>query len=424
MCDQNAAVLASTQCVPTNFEEKRGSRRKKLWELDHHYHCSVIGTCLTLAELRQIARKAGISTPAPLHDYELHVIFVNLAREPEPLSRLVQKHLDRKYLCALQQLTKAPSRQEMNAYWKTATATGNVAGTFWALLTHPHAPKELLDQVYGDIHMLSHLAGASIRVDMQELDRLRHRCPQLEKQLATAQSTAQQRLREQQAVSDLLEQRLAQAVNAERKLIAAEARLASLERNPLVTQLMAELGELTGQLDAAQRRATCAESAAAGWKQQAVDSTDHARDLERRLAECREERNTLEATLARWLASTAREDNEAAVEANPPDLVGRCVLYVGGRSSQCVHFRTLVEHLNGCFIHHDGGREQASAQLWDVVQQADAVLCPLDCVSHDAVHRIKRFCRRNAKPLVLLPRASLAAFARGLSTVAAAETLP
>ncbi|MDV7392865.1 hypothetical protein RZS08_15960, partial [Arthrospira platensis SPKY1] len=26
--------------------------RKKLWELDRLYHCSVIGTCLTLAELR------------------------------------------------------------------------------------------------------------------------------------------------------------------------------------------------------------------------------------------------------------------------------------------------------------------------------------------------------------------------------------
>ena len=79
---------------------------------------------------------------------------------------------------------------------------------------------------------------------------------------------------------------------------------------------------------------------------------------------------------------------------------------------------TSARRRNGRFIYHDGGREDARAQLWDVVQQADAVLCPLDCVSHDAVHRIKRFCERNTKPLVLLPRASLAAFNRGLNAVA------
>jgi hypothetical protein len=39
-------------------------------------------------------------------------------------------------------------------------------------------------------------------------------------------------------------------------------------------------------------------------------------------------------------------------------------------------------------------------------------------VSHDAMQRVKRFCERNTKQLVFLPRASLAAFNRGLNTVA------
>ena len=129
----------------------------------------------------------------------------------------------------------------------------------------------------------------------------------------------------------------------------------------------------------------------------------------------------LEITLERLLAPPPcvdGDDADATVDVTNSDLVGRCVLYVGGRQSLCAHFRELVERRNGRFIYHDGGREDARAQLWDVVRQADAVLCPLDCVSHDAVHRIKRFCERNTKPLVLLPRASLAAFNRGLNVVA------
>jgi len=49
----------------------------------------------------------------------------------------------------------------------------------------------------------------------------------------------------------------------------------------------------------------------------------------------------------------------------------------------------------------------------------EAVLCPLDCISHSAVKRIKHFCKRHQKTLVLLPRSSLAAFSRGLTEVVA-----
>ncbi|MFO7640679.1 MAG: DUF2325 domain-containing protein [Candidatus Competibacteraceae bacterium] len=237
--------------------------RKKLWELGRYYHCSVIGTCLTLTELRQIQRQLGGVAQALDSDYDVHGAFVSAAREAVPASRLIHKLLDRKYKSAIQQLIKVRTVEEFTAYWDAALASGEIAGAYWALITQAGVPYSMLERIYGEVHMLSHLSGASIRVDLQELNRLRRRCPELEAQLAEAKATARRRLAEQQ----------------------------------------------------------------------------------------------------------------------------------------------------------DIGREDARAQLWDVVRQADAVLCPLDCVSHDAVHRIKRFCERHTKPLVLLPRASLAAFNRGLNAV-------
>lgn len=394
--------------------------RKKLWELDQYYHCSVIGTCLTLAELRQIQRRLGGTTRTLATDHDLHRAFVGAARDATPAGRLLHKLLDRKYKPAIQQIGKAQSAEEFAAYWDAAVNAGDVAGAYWALITQPNVPNPVLDRVYGEVHMLSHLSGASIRVDLQELNRLRRRCPELETQLADTKIAARRRLAEQEDAITALNKRLARALEAESRLQAAEARLAVLEGQPLTARLLAEVETLSGRLNAERERAERAEAAADHWKQQATRSIDQNQWLAQQLAESRQERDMLEITLERLLESPGADidDADATVDATSADLVGRCVLYVGGRQSLCAHFRELVERRNGRFIYHDGGREDARAQLWDVVQQADAVFCPLDCVSHDAVHRIKRFCERNTKPLVLLPRASLAAFNRGLNAVA------
>lgn len=401
-------------------------RRKKLWELERCYHCSVIGTCLTLAELRQIQRRLGGVIQGLDSDYDVHRAFVSAAREATPASRLIQKHLDRKYKPAIQQLGKARSTEEFGGYWDAALAAGEVAGAYWALITQPGAPGNLLDRIYGEVHMLSHLSGASIRVEMQEFNRLKRRCPELERQLADAQMIARRRLAEQQDIIGALNRRLAEALETERKLQAAETRLARLEEQTQTTQLIAEVEDLTARLIVERDRFERANAAADASNQQAARTVAHNQWLAQQLTESRQERDLLEATLARLLDLPCADlgaADQASTDANL-DLVGRCVLYVGGRPSQCAHFRALVERCNGRFLHHDGGREDARAQLWDVVQQADAVLCPLDCVSHDAMYRIKRFCERNAKSLVFLPRASLAAFNRGLNAVAIGASSP
>lgn len=406
-------------CSPAAPWKSPAPLRKKLWELDPYFHCSIIGTCLTLTELRQLQRRLGGAAQVPTSDYDLHRTFVVAAREATPASRLIHKHLDRKYRSAIQQIGKARSAEAFVACWDAALNAGEVAGALWALITHPGVPNTVLDRVYGEVHMLSHLSGASIRVDLQELNRLRRRCPELETQLADARVATRRRLAEQEDAITALNKRLAQTLAAESRLQATEARLAVLEGQPLTARLLAEVEELSGRLDAERERAERAETVVDHWKQQAARSIDQNQGLVQQLAEFRQERDILEATLERLLIPPCADldDPATALDSNS-DLVGRCVLYVGGRQGLCAHFRALVERRNGRFIYHDGGREDARAQLWDVVRQADAVLCPLDCVSHDAVHRIRRFCERNTKPLVLLPRASLAAFNRGLNAVA------
>ena len=53
------------------FEPPRTTapRRLKLWELEHRFHCAVLGTCLTLPELHKLIRQAGIELEPKHSDY-------------------------------------------------------------------------------------------------------------------------------------------------------------------------------------------------------------------------------------------------------------------------------------------------------------------------------------------------------------------
>lgn len=414
MCAREQEPRPLHQSFPTNTGTT--GRRKKLWQLDAHFHCSVIGTCVTLDELRRICQKLKINVDARVSDYELHRGFVSLANEPSSPSRLLHKHLDRKYKRDIENITKIHSAESLNEVWKTSMQKGEIAGPYWALVTHPWVPKELLQHIYGEVHMLSHLAGASIRMDMQRFKQLQQRNKTLAKQLGETKAYSHRYYTDNLETQQALKTQLAKNKRMEIALEQTRSQLDCLKQTSRAQRLQTELDKLTAKLIEEKKRTHRSQTAVSQWQQVAQQAQAHTSELEAQLIEVRHERDALEKIYHR-LPYKEPIDRCQAVENQvcpEKDLCGRCILYVGGRHSQCGQFRTLVEYHNGRFLHHDGGREDSRQRLATILSQADAVLCPLDCVSHDAVNRVKRFCQCAAKPLVLLPRASLSAFARGL----------
>ena len=66
-------------------------QRRKLWEIRPDLHCSVLGTCLSYAELLKIGRKAGFVPSETATEYEVHNYFVHRAEEPDRLARLMHR---------------------------------------------------------------------------------------------------------------------------------------------------------------------------------------------------------------------------------------------------------------------------------------------------------------------------------------------
>ncbi len=391
--------------------------RKKIWELEHRHHCSIVGTCLTLTELRRFCRKAGVKASGTGSDYNLHITLVSIIGSNPGAARPVNKHLDRKYSSVIRRFAAAATPEDQERLWREAVSLGEIAGAYWALVTHPLASEQLLFQIYGEVHMLSHLSGASVRLDMQALNRLRRRVPELERRLAACKAELLQRMQEKERTIQDLRKRLESQRETVQTLARTQQKLREIESGEAFRKLHHRLEESRERLDETTLRAARAEAAAEKWQKRALE-LETSRPID---AKSRGSRSTSNPPAeARSSAGRSPCGDGDCVEQNS-DLCRRCILYVGGRNRQRARFRTLVERQNGYFIHHDGGLEESSHRLAELLPKADVVLCPLDCISHDAVQRIVRHCRKHGKRLKFLPKSSLAAFSRGLDELFANE---
>ncbi|MDV6343999.1 DUF2325 domain-containing protein [Nitrosomonas sp. Is37] len=59
--------------------------------------------------------------------------------------------------------------------------------------------------------------------------------------------------------------------------------------------------------------------------------------------------------------------------------------------------------------------QHALSRLPEMINSADAAICPTDCVSHAAYYQLKRLCKRHGKPCLLFKGKGIASFASALT---------
>ena len=150
----------------------RAPGRRRLWDFATHLHCSIIGTCLSTAELRHVLIKLGRKEAATASEHDLHASGVAIAGQRPDGAKLLHKTLDRRYRVSINQFAKAKSSEEVRAIWKEAMERGEIPGAYWAALSHPATNEVLRREIFADVHMLSHLVGAANRADIQRLRQL------------------------------------------------------------------------------------------------------------------------------------------------------------------------------------------------------------------------------------------------------------
>ncbi|MGD9507893.1 MAG: hypothetical protein AB7I59_04890 [Geminicoccaceae bacterium] len=161
--------------------------RTRLDELHPSLHCSIVGTCFGLRELRQLVLKFADASLVRAGDHTIHTEAVRWASRRDGLGRMLGKALERKFKTVIAQFGRATEVPSLRRMWVDAMATGDIPGAYWALLTHQAATKELIGEAFSDVHMLSHLVGAANRADIRRLQELEREKSALEDKLARQQ---------------------------------------------------------------------------------------------------------------------------------------------------------------------------------------------------------------------------------------------
>lgn len=391
--------------------ERTPMRRAKLWELEAKHHCPVIGTCLPMDELGKLARRFSFDCDRR-DEFALHVEAVGCARSRNPVSEAIQKHLERKYQIHVIRFERARSDAEVLALWQEHCARGEVAGALWAATTHKAASDATRQRIYADVHMLSHQVGAGQAADTRRL-------AYLERENADAKAALEKQKRQQASSEAQLRQQLQKAAAeldglrpARDEVAALQARLATFESG----SAMMDMGRKLVSLQAANQELILAVQRGGALETALKAAQDQAQALARELGQLALERDALERLLlAGELDESAEENCRGQCSSCDHATQGRCVLYVGGRTALVSQYRALAERLGIRLIHHDGGLEEALSRLPDMIDSADAVMCPTDCVSHNAYYQVKRQCKRSGKPCLLFKGAGISGFAVALA---------
>ncbi len=379
-------------------------RRSRIWELAETLHCSIVGTCLSNAELRHALARLGVNGIEAADDHELHVVGVMLAGRRDAGAKLLQRALDRRHAVAIKQYAKARDEDALRQLWDASMRSGDIPGAYWALLSHAAATEAIVKKAFQDVHMLSHLVGAANRADIRRLRQLEEEKGALTEKL----HRQQQQLRDGFTSRD-------ETIRQLNKLFADHHSAGEPAANPadcreedgarrVIAELNRKLGQETTRRERLEQRLNAMSDGMRTLEAsfQAVQGERHA---------LRREIESLEDHIA-GLLQPATGHGKAAL-----DLSTRTILYVGGRPNQIPQLKALVERTGARFLHHDGGIEHSSSLLPGLISRADVLLFPIDCISHDAVATLKRLCRQLEKPYLPLRAASLATLASSLAGI-------
>jgi hypothetical protein len=394
MCDKHAST------VPCSNDGAQSSRRRRVWELSHASHCPLVGVGLPLNGLRKLVEK--VTGGKVLHDdYDIHVGTVSECALRTPVADAVQKELERRYAQHIQRFRAAKTTEQVEAMWAAAVAAGDVAGAFWAGLSHPRCTVALEEKMCRDIHMVQHQAGACARADLNKFNAIVADHTRLEREV----------VRLQERCNALAHEKSLDAERHEQLLMTARA--ATIARDGDVATLRAELARLQASVPELDTRERMAERIAQ------LEAREQA--LRAQVAELK----TLRAVVPDTEAAPAAAAEPVAVPvAMPVRLHNRAVLCVGGRSSSVPIYRTMIERVGAQFAHHDGGLEDSSSQLDASLAAADLVICQTGCISHSAYWRVKDHCKRHGKRCVFVDNPSVSSLARGLQEAATEEPQP
>ncbi len=126
-----------------------------IWKICSNLKCSIVGVCLTIAEQRRILKKEGLSFKREV-SLQVHEIVMGYLDKENKVSAKVDLFIKHKYRKDISK-HKGFTEEQLKEAWQNGLRIGKIEGLFYLIATRSDISEEFLFQVYGDVHMLSHI---------------------------------------------------------------------------------------------------------------------------------------------------------------------------------------------------------------------------------------------------------------------------
>ncbi|MEM9279039.1 MAG: DUF2325 domain-containing protein [Pseudomonadota bacterium] len=350
-------------------------KRLWLWDFKDNVHCPLIGTCLTNQDLLNLTRKLKLQVNPDCKDYDLHSYFVTSTTKKSKEAKAIHKLLDDRHAGSLRKFKRLKTDDEIFSLWNEMKDSGQIAGAFYALMTLTHVSMEIRGTVFGEVHMLSHLMGASYRERSLQLALLKSRLDEIETRKSRIET----------GLHEALDERDQKIAELESQIQVLKAKAQPAKFVDIIRKEHMRSDKRNRAIEVARGKARAAEADKERVEVRLKDYRKRILELQKRLVDAVESETVIE---------------------RRPKLDGRSILYVGGRPSQISHLEKTVDFFGAKFVHHDGGKEDAITRIDEVLSSVDCVFCPVNCVSHDACLRVKAGCKKYGKAFVPLRSSS------------------
>jgi len=357
--------------------------RKKIWEIDSRFFCSISGSCLALSQIRRILKDSGLVKLSRETEPLIHTQVIMGLKCDNKLSRNINKALDMKYREEIQQLEDFTQCNEIYDYWQKNSDKEKVRGLYWAALSHPLTDLETADLIGDEMHMIIH--GS------------------LEKYLLAADEN--RKLKE-----DIRRSRTREREIKEERRILNE----NLKQAEMKLQQNSKSKEATNTINMEKNREKQLQAINVHLQSEMTKMENELRDFREKFELLEQENYRISCQLACPKNDYEEQITSLINEADERELDNKKVLLVGGRKALKEHCRNVICRFGGSFQHHDGGVEQSKKQLCSCARQADIVICALDCISHNACLNMKKICRNEGKRIIYLRNSGVESLNREL----------
>lgn len=399
-------------------------KRKKIWDIPAHFHCSILGTCLDKRDMKRLDDRLKIKVEgkptAVGWEHGVHSHMVNCCAERTKESKYINKYLDRKFRPAVRKYSRLDDDASLAEEFHKDKKSGAIRGAYWAIMTHPAASEYLILGIYGELHMLAHHLVPKYFKDSAKILEMERRIDSLHRAMAG-------RAREHAARERALQEEIAQLRQQVQQQVPPNEAGSSDCRSRVSLPSKVHVQDTGGVRikDDPLRGQSIKNKLIRNLKKENKRLVHLLEKRESALAEHTEEIRKLKdriSFLKREFEKVIEFKGCGCADCNThkcpgPDLCGRRLLYVGGRNHLVPHYKELAQKYGAVLLHHDGGREASVNRLPSLMSQVDTVLCPVDCISHDACTCIKKITKKFEKSFVPIRSSGISSLARCLENL-------